>query len=148
MKNFIFLLISIFLLLNVPANSKDWERHGAHYECEYVYGGKPFNTFLIQTDEDEYVMGGGSNNYTTRERVIKDESGILLLINAGEVDGAPSLRAIFVDKILMNFSMTVLVPASFRERYPHGIWGDSVGKCKIHMIGPPIGYEKWKRENR
>ena len=93
-------------------------------------------------------MGGGDMDYATSESVMKDEADILLLTNVGELDGAPSIRVIFVDKFFKSFSMTVLVPDSLRERYNDGIFGDVVGKCETLLVGPMLGYDKWKKENR
>ena len=93
-------------------------------------------------------MGGGDMDYATNERVIKDKDEILLLVNGGEVDGTPSIRVIFVDKYFKRFSMTVLVSPIYRELYEDGIWGDVVGECETLLVGPMLGYDKWKKENQ
>lgn len=142
------IFIFLFFLINLPAISKDWDREGDHYQCEYPHKGKKFIFQLVQTGEKDYLMGGGDMDYATSESVMKDEADILLLTNVGELDGAPSIRVIFVDKFFKSFSMTVLVPDSLRERYNDGIFGNVVGKCETLLVGPMLGYDKWKKENR
>lgn len=143
-----FIFIFLIFLINLPVISKDWDREGDHYQCEYPHQGKIFIFQLVQTGEKDYLMGGGDMDYATSEKVIKDKDQILLLANASEVDGTPSIRVIFVDKYFKTFSMTVLVSPTYRELYEGGVWGDVVGKCETLLIGPMLGYDKWKKENR
>ena len=147
-RKFQFVFIFLFTLISSPSISKDWDREGDHYQCEYPHKGKKFIFQLVQTGEKDYLMGGGDMDYATSERVIKDKDEILLLANGGEVDGAPSIRVIFVDKYFKRFSMTVLVSPIYRELYEGGIWGDVVGECETLLVGPMLGYDKWKKENQ